>query len=457
MMRRELPVLGRSEQELLVNCARVDLDPTHVDRAATLLRRGVDWATTVLFAETHSVAPLLHSHLKELTDGGAVPADAQCRLLQLSHRAGYRNRQYSLALRELLQLLAAGGIPTIVLKGLSLVELVYQNLSLRPLIDLNLLIPRARLQAAMRLIRQAGYVETFSRSSPFYRWCYSQLILVKPGRFRVNLLLQWHPVSWPRMHGIDLDRVWRDAVPVRLSGEPALILSPTDMALYLCLQADKYAFLNGAAVAGLRDPAKFIFDEWTQNRLIRFTDVYEVLRRHHATLDWELLVARAKASGIEGTVHSVLQWADQLFGSTIDPGVLHQLRPERPRRVRRALFRILAEPADRAPPRTFAMHARDWWMGRGVPTQRRLIRLLDVLEYVFPRREDLRRRYARSWGRAAPLAYVYHTGGGLLRCILHVVPWSYGRLKALVVQRAPPAESPAGTGHIVPSVRAGSP
>jgi Uncharacterised nucleotidyltransferase len=454
-MLHEVPVLGRKERELLITCARVDLAPPQAERARELVRRGVDWDTIVLFAETHSVAPLLHSHLKELSGAGPVPKEAQRRLLQLSHRAGYHNRQYSQALRELLQLFAKGGVPTIVLKGLSLVELIYRNFSLRPLIDLNLLVPRARIDAARRLTRQARYVETFSRRSRFYRWCYSQLFLVKPEHFRVNLLLQWHVVSWPRMHAIDLGRLWREAERVRLSGAPALIPSPVDFALYLCLQADKYAFLNGAAV-GVRDPAEFIFDEWTQNRLIRFTDVYELLHYHRATLDWDLLIARAKASGIEGTVYSVLRWVDQLFGPAIDPLVLQRLQPDRPRSVRRAIFRILAEPRDRALPPTFATRIRDWWLARGVPAQRRLIKLLGIAEYVFPRREQLRRRYARGWGAAAPLAYVYHTGGGLLRCILHVIPWTFGRLKASAIHRVQIADGPAPAGRALPSAGVGS-
>jgi hypothetical protein len=455
MMLREVPSLGRNERELLVTCARVDLAPPQAARARELVRRGVDWDTIVLFAETHSVAPLLHSHLKELSGSTQVPEEAQRRLLQLSHRAGYRNRQYSLALRQLLRLFARGGIPTVVLKGLSLVELIYRNFSLRPLIDLNLLVSRARLDAAMRLTRQAGYVETFSRRSRFYRWCYSQLFLVKPERFRVNVLLQWHLVSWPRMHAINLGRLWREAELVRLSGVPALIPSPVDFVLYLCLQADKYAFLNGAAV-GARDPAEFTFDEWTQNRLIRFTDVYELLRHHRATLDWDLLIARAQASGIEGTVYGVLWWVDQLFGPAIDPVALQRLRPDRPRSVRRALFRILAEPRDRALPPTFATRTRDWWLRRGVPAQRRLIKLLSIAEYVFPRREELRRRYARGSGAALPLAYVYHTGGGLLRCILHVIPWTFGRLKASVIRRVQIADGTASAGRALPSVGVGS-
>jgi hypothetical protein len=405
-----VPPLGAAERQLLLDCARLELaDPR---RTEGLLQSDLDWERTVLYAEAHSVAPLLHRQLQRLDGWARVPAPARQRLLQLTHRTEFRNQLYSAGLAELLEVFAEGGVPVIVLKGLSLVELIYGDPSLRPLVDLNLLIPRTHLTAARALLLRQGYIETVSRGSSFYRWSHSQLVLEKPGRFRLFLMLQWDILPWPRLHAIDLERFRHDAVPVKLSGRDARIPAPIDFVLYLCLQADKYAFLNSLEV-DRRDPAEFAFEERTCNRLIRFSDIHEVIRHYEGRIDWSELSQRARAGAIEEPVYTSLRCVQRLFGSAVPPAVLEALRPPAPRRVRQLACRALLESGRRE-----------------FPVQRQWLKRLDLVEFVFPRPDVVRRRYQRAWGRAAGLAYPVHAGGALLRCALHLPGWTWGRLRA---------------------------
>jgi hypothetical protein len=165
-----LPGLGEAERRLILDCARVELETPVARRIAETLRGPLAWDAIVAHAELHGVAPLLHHHLgghlgRDLTGQGAGPAGpaaippwARQRLLRLSHRAAYRNLGFAEALAGVLDRLAEAGVPAVVLKGLSLVELVYGSPSLRPLIDLNLLVPRDRVETAAALLADRGYV-----------------------------------------------------------------------------------------------------------------------------------------------------------------------------------------------------------------------------------------------------------------------------------------------------------
>jgi hypothetical protein len=416
-----ISILGARERRLVINCARLELDETLARQTRELLRGELDWDQTVLFAEAHSVAPLLHRQLERLDGWAGVPPPARRRLLQLTHRTGYRNRLYAAALRDLLDLFAEDGVPVLVLKGLSLVELIYGDLSLRPLIDLNLLVPGPHLERARELLLRRGYVETLSRNSSFYRWCHSHLTIEKPDQFRLFLMLQWELVTWPRMHAIDLPRVWADAQPVRLAGRDARIPSPIDLVLYLCLQADKYAIVNALAV-DRRDPAEYVFDERTYNRLVRFTDLHEVIHRHREGIDWSELTGRARAAGIEESAYGSLKFAERLFGTPVPREVLADLRPVRYRWPRRVLSRwsLGPEPGNSSsgPP--------------GVP--RRWIKLLQLIDFVFPRRDIVRRRYRQLWGGPPRLAYPWHVSASLLRCASRLPGWTFERARERLVR-----------------------
>lgn len=428
-MSTPLPHLGPDERRLILNCARLELGGPLLEQTLEILQKPLGWGAVVFFAGLHSVAPLLHRHLKRFEGEITVPQEARQALLRLFHRAGYQNRQFSSALHDLLERFAIGGIPVIVLKGLSLVELVYGNLSLRPLIDINLLIPRENLEKARALLLQGGY---FMRTlDPSRGRLFSQFHLIKLNDFRVHLLLQWHPVNWPRVHAIDLRPFWEEAQPVRLSRRDALILSPVDLVLYLCLHPDRHGFLNIPALA-LEDPTEFVFDEWTENRLIRFADIHETIRHYQGVIDWEVLVERAKAGGIEGSVYASLRWVTELFGQPVESWVLKALRPPTSRRLRRRLYEALSEKSSDGNASSGANDLiRRWWMGQRKRTQIRLAHLLRLLEFVFPRRDELRVMYRLNSHRGVSGIYVVHVGRTL---VFGLLPW----ICRVLVKRRPP-------------------
>ncbi|MDA2916246.1 nucleotidyltransferase family protein [Nitrospinae bacterium AH_259_B05_G02_I21] len=425
-MSNRLPQLGPDERQLLLNCARLELDGPLLHQTEEILQRPLAWDTILIFAELHSVAPLLHYNLKQFDGEGLIPPEARRRLLQLSHRAGYRNRHYSHALRELLEAFAEAGIPVIVLKGLSLVELIYRNLSLRPLIDLNLLIPRENLEATKSFLLRMGYADAIRYPfRNFYRWLSSQLILVRPGDFEVHVLLQWDVVNSPRVHAIDHPRLWEEAQPVRLSGCDTLIPSVHDLILYLCLQPDKRGYLNVPAVH-VEDIVGFVFAEWTDNILIRFTDIYEAIKHHQGTIDWEVLIERARASGTEGSVYASLHWVTKLLGQVVEPWVLDSLRPPSPRRFRKWLFEAIVQEPKEARSATAVKDAfRAWWLKMQKRSQLRLINLLGLLEFIFPRRDEIKPYYRLRPESAVFSVYLIHVAKSLFRSALGFPPWLY--------------------------------
>ena len=442
-MSRSLPQLGPDERQLILNCARMELDGPLLHRTEEILQKPLAWDAVLFFAELHSVAPLLHYHLRHFDGLGLIPPEARRRLLQLSHRAGYQNRHFSQALRELLEVFAEASIPVIVLKGLSLVELIYRNLSLRPLIDLNILIPSEKLQTAENLLLRMGYADSIPHPlQSFYRWIRSHVHLVRSGDFEVRLLLQLDVVNWPRIHAIDLPRLWREAQPAKISGYDSLIPSPTDLLLYLCIQPDKHGYLNVPAV-NVEDLAGFVFTEWTDNRLIRFTDIYEVIKHYEGTINWEVLIERARASGIEGSVYTSFHWVTKLLGPAIEPWVLDALRPPTPRRLRRWLFEALdQDPKDDRSASAIKTGFRAWWLKKQKQAQLRMIRLLDLLEFIFPRRDELKLHYQLHSKSAVFAVYLFHVGKSLFRSALAFPPWLYcmltrRRSSAILSQKTP--------------------
>jgi hypothetical protein len=408
-MSRQIPILGPSERQLLLDCGRVELEAEHVDSLTTLVREPLDWDAITFYARLHSVAPLVHHHLRRVA-AEVVPRQARRRLLGLYQRTAYQNKLYAHENGELVDAFAARDVPVIAPKGVVLADREYGNLALRPLIDLVFLVRPERVDRARRLLVERGYREERLRPFPaLFRWSFPQPIFKKPGgALDLAVVLQWNLVTWPRLHRVDFDLVFDDAKPGVVAGRDALLLSPVDLLLYLCLQADNHGYLNRAALAS-EDPRELLFGTWSNNRLVRFVDIGEVIRHHRDDIDWDILARRARMSMLEDPVHASLTLARRLVGAGVPGSVLEALRPSAPSRLRRSLLRA-AEP-----------NRNGVWRQLPARHQIRLAQLVGLAELTFPRPDALRRVNGHGDGLPLPARYAVHAGRTIARSTLSFV------------------------------------
>jgi hypothetical protein len=135
------------------------------------------------------------------------------------------------------------------------------------------------------------------------------------------------------------------------------------------------------------------FATWSNNRMIRFTDIYESVRRHRAGLDWDLLVESARSAGLRGATRTALALTGFLLGATAPEAVLAELDGDPPGRLRRwiavSMVADLGADAASSPRRAFGKK-----LAALTPYgQVRLFRLVGLAELAFPGPAELRRRY----------------------------------------------------------------
>jgi hypothetical protein len=409
------PRLGPHERELLLACARVDLDDGTAARIGALLEQPLAWDSLTFHARLHSVGPLLHRHLGEAV---RVPHAARRELLALSHRAAYQNLIFAEEHRALVGAFDDAGVPVLVQKGLAVAEPLYGQLALRPLVDLIYLVPADRRRDAAEVVRTCGYSATPPHSlDRIYRWSCPQLVFERAGRLEVSVIVQSDLVSWPRMHAVRADMLWARSERRELAGRVVRVLEPTDFLMYLCLQADNHGHFNRVALGSL-DAQALLFAEWTNNRLVRFVDMHELVRREAARLDWDALVHRAGVGGVRGAVHASLSLASELLGTHVPAEAIEQVRAPVRQRLRRLVLESLAASERPGAPRLKSA-AGTAWRRRRPRNQIRLARLIGLVELAFPSAHLLRLRYGFRGVALVPVA-VAHSTVTVLRSLLAV-------------------------------------
>lgn len=140
---------------LLALCARPSVSSATRDEIASRAARIVDWPALLALAEIHGLGPLLYHHLKPGLGQLAHPVARQLQGIYVRHARGNGIRLGVLA--DVLQMFEEAGISTTVLKGPLLIDRVYADAGLRPMSDLDLLVPPDQAIRAQLLLGEMGF------------------------------------------------------------------------------------------------------------------------------------------------------------------------------------------------------------------------------------------------------------------------------------------------------------
>jgi len=278
------------------------LSPRAREAAVALARLDADdrrkWLS---LARQHRLLPQLHAHLAQIW-----PPEAR-ELAEVAARA-YKNAALR-ALRmqrELVQanrVLVAAGVPGIALKGSDLAFHVYAHPALRPLRDLDVLVPREQILTAWQALLDAGWQrEPGFQGDP--KICAEISKHLPPlcsatGEVHLELHVQLHepdPDPDPTHAGkVDEAGVWARSVTRLVAGETLRYLSPTDLLLHLVVHA--------------------VYDHHFNNGPLTLLDVHQLMARD--AIDWPLFWRLADEGGWRQGCLLLLCMVESHFGTPV--------------------------------------------------------------------------------------------------------------------------------------------
>jgi hypothetical protein len=140
---------------LLALCARAECDAAYYKKVAQAAAELEGWDEVLAQLKDHRMAPLLYVHLKGA--GVELPQEARYSLQSLYVRHQWAAQVRRRVLGEIMAAFEADNIPALVLKGAALGYLVYPEPGLRPMSDLDILVPRSEVWRAGRVLAELGF------------------------------------------------------------------------------------------------------------------------------------------------------------------------------------------------------------------------------------------------------------------------------------------------------------
>lgn len=358
---------------------RAAWDPQALPAARALAQEGaIDWPAWLRTAGEGGVAPHLYAALR---GQGVLPSAAEEYLRQAYYASVAWNLPLLQELASILRALAAAGVPTILLKGAALAHTLYENVALRPLADLDLLVRPADLPAALSALRAIGCVQDALELRPGFTETFGHhAVLRTPGPRPTTLELHWTllPPPYPCEPGA-LDWFWQTARPVAVDGASALVLAPEALLLHLCGHLLQHGEIDSP-------------------RLVWLHDVAGVLFRYGDGIDWDALLAHALQLELVLPLRRTLQRAAEQWHAPVPESARARLRALAPAPTEtRRTARLLGHYHTSAAVFLSRLDILPGW-------RRKFAFALGVL---FPRPGYMRERYRIRYPFLLPFAYPY--------------------------------------------------
>lgn len=148
----------------------------------------------------------------------------------------YENQLKFHDVREVLHIFHEAGIQTMLLKGTALALLHYKDNGVRPMADIDILVPTGKARSAIELLTKSGWIPKTESLEADLRYRHA---LSFTNRFGREFDLHWHVLHECCQERAD-DDFWEKPVSIKIGDVSTFALNPTDTLLHIIIHGVRW-------------------------------------------------------------------------------------------------------------------------------------------------------------------------------------------------------------------------
>lgn len=297
-----------NEIKLILNCAK-NIGNNH-DRLELkqLVSKSLNWHFIISEAFYHGVPSFIYRKLNRPYLTGGIPQKYLSLLKDYYKYTLLKNNLLWNEFYSIYNVLNQAKIKAIPIKGINLLNFVYYDFGLRPMVDIDILIQRSDLLPVEKLLSRLGYHKnTKYYSRDYYEKYNFQIPFVKVNSKDEPICCEVHwGIASPRPNRIILSEFWNDIRIETIKGRKLLLLSPENTLFSLILHLRRY---------NRPFSLKYIYD------------VYKILNKFKDNFNWDYLIRESKENRLKSILFFVLFSAHKFFEAPLPSPILKELNP----------------------------------------------------------------------------------------------------------------------------------
>lgn len=266
------------EDNFILLGSRLQLDGEEFNSFNNSIPLVKDWDSLAEKAISLSLSGLLYKNLLKTSNKHLVPLSALDVLKKSYIKTFVHNEKRYNDFKELAEALNANGIDFIPLKGILLAKLVYEDIGLRPMVDIDLMVRTKDIEKTKDVLLENGWklkkavFKSKSVDLLIKRITHHPYTFIK-GYTVIELHKGIHPLD--TTYKVNIDDYWNRAQAIDFINTKAFNLCPSDFIQHLCL----HAFINIKS---------------QKLNIKSLIDISEALKKYPNDIDWELLEVTSK-------------------------------------------------------------------------------------------------------------------------------------------------------------------
>jgi hypothetical protein len=294
----ETSSFATKDQELLLRAALLN-GPGAVE-AWRKWESAIDWDGH-LDHGSFRLLPLTYRNLKQL--GVRDPIMGKLKGIYL--KAWYENQRLFFEASKILTYLHNEGIQTMVLKGIPLAILHYGDHGVRPMSDIDILVPASQAISTADALKRAGWTPTAYGSLVMpMQYRHSQQFIGESG---TEVDLHWNIMIESTRVDSSSD-FWNEAVPIKVHGVHSHALDPTDMLFHIIVHGIKW---------NPEPPIRWIADAMT------------IIQTPGLHIDWPRIISHAKKYIVSLQVKEGLNYLYENFQAPVPKTIMDKINAMR--------------------------------------------------------------------------------------------------------------------------------
>ena len=246
------------------------------------------------------VLPMLYVNLDKACLLADFPQPFVERCKESWRRTTLTNLNLAHVCGQVISLLQAAQIPIVALKGIYLAHHIYPHSGMRPMGDIDLLLPKADLGKARDILLQQGYEQmaevSYAEIQAEVEIAHHLAPFVKEGSPTIEL--HWHIVKPGEGHLVfPVEDLWRRTVACEIGNVPTLALTNEATFVHLCMHLSYHHLF----AFGLRP----------------LVDIHTMVSSLGERMDWDEIVACGDAWQVRRGICLTLAVVHRLFGTQI--------------------------------------------------------------------------------------------------------------------------------------------
>lgn len=286
------------EQLFILKCARTfDEDSDH-SAVLSLILSNLNWDNILTFSQHHGIAPLIYKYISSCGAKKMIPEAIYEKFRYIYFHTFSKNTRLFEAMGKLINQFELESIDLILLKGSVLAELIYRDIGLRPMDDVDILVKENDLDSVKTLMSENGYQTIEISKSDFIGKLAPRHHLPQYTKDNNIFEIHWHLHNENDKYNITIADLWKHALPYQIGEHDVQILRFEDMLMHLCIHLNDHF-------------------SYSKARFTNFCDIAEILMMDR--LNWDFIKTQSKNYKIDTIVFKYVLLIGKYFNIKI-PG-----------------------------------------------------------------------------------------------------------------------------------------